>query len=316
MNAFTEYFVHLSTVRIGMTKEKGPAGDSEMALAVLMFTSVAGTERDSAVRVDDPVGPRLFRWSDGKYRLGKTPSMHPLFRRIIERSDPGTYGYLAARLRCMDDVVKQEAADGIDQLVILGAGYDTRAYRMREHLEGVRVFEVDVPLMSQDKRARIGKALGSFPANVNYVEVDFLRQDFLERLSAHDYDSSARTLFVLSGVSMYLPEAVVFELFSKVADSPARSSIVFDYCFEDALTHPERYRGASTWISRASKAGEGLLYGIGAGEVGTVVAGQGLQLASHCSPEELTDRYLRRTDGTIMAVPYDFAAVAHAVVAS
>lgn len=286
-----------------------------MALGVLMFTSIAGTEEDPAVRVDDPIGPQLFRWSDGKYRIGKVPSMHPGLRRSLKRSDPGAYGFLSARLRHMDEVVRQETGRGVEQLVILGAGYDTRAYRMHKELDGVQVFEVDMPVMSRDKRARLKKGLGIVSEDVRYVEVDFLQQKFLEVLSEHGYDFSTRTLFILSGVSMYLPEAVVLDLFSQIsANSATGTSIVFDYCFDDALSHPERYRGASKWISRASKSGEGLLYGIAAGELRSVLASQGLALVSDCGADELVDRYLRRADGTIMERPYEFVAVAHAIV--
>ena len=294
---------------------KAPVKGSKMALAVLMFTSVAGTEEDPNVRIDDPVGPRLFRWGDGKYRVGGVPMTHPVFRRMIERSDPGAYGFNVVRLLYMDDVVRREAADGLDQLVVLGAGYDTRAYRMGGELDGARVFEVDLPAMSRDKRQRLQKAIGSIPDEVRYVEVDFNRQDVFERLAEHGYDESARTLFVLSGVSMYLPESAVLKLFSQVASQSARrASILFDYVYDDLLTSPERYTGAGQFIARAAKAGEELRYGISMEGAGAVLDRCGLRLASQYDMRELADRHLRRADGTCLPGPYEFAAVAHAVV--
>lgn len=301
-----------------MSQTGGPS--SEMALAVLMFTSVAGTEQDRKVRVDDPIGPRLLKWSDGKYRIGKHNALHsrlfhPLFRRMIDRSDPGAYGFMTARLVHMDDVVRQEAAAGLDQLVILGAGYDTRAYRMQDDLVDVRVFEVDLPAMSEDKRSRLESALGSVPGDVEYVEVDFTHDNLFERLKGHGYDESARTLFVLCGVSMYLPEETLLELFSQVAaHSAGGSSIVFDYVFDDALIAPERHPGAPKWIERARAAGEELRFGVSPDRVGEVLSGAGLSLVSQADMAELAERYLRRGDGTMMAEPYGFAAVARAVV--
>jgi methyltransferase (TIGR00027 family) len=284
-----------------------------MALSVLMFSCVGGTEDDPTVRIDDPIGPRLFRWSDGKYRIGKLPAAHPLFRRMVERSDPGAYGFNICRLLHIDDVIRREAADGLDQLVILGAGYDTRAYRMGDQLGGARVFEVDLPAMSQDKRERLMKALGSTPKEVRYVEVDFNRQDVFERLAEHGYDESVRTLFVLSGVSMYLPEEAVLKLFSRVASQPTlRASIVFDYMFDDLVTHSERYSGARQFIARATSAGEELRHGIAMKDVGPVLDRCGLRLGSQHDMAELADRHLRRADGTRVATPYEFAAVAHA----
>lgn len=290
-----------------------PVDGSVMALSVLMFTSVAGTEDDPSIRIDDPVGPRLLRLSDGKYAVGKLRAGHPGFRRRIERSDPGAYGFNVVRLLHMDDVIREEAAEGLDQLVILGAGYDTRALRMRHRLGGAQVFEVDLPAISRDKRARLQKAIGSVPTEVRYVEVDFNHQELFERLAEDGYDESARTLFVLSGVSMYLPEAAVLKLLSQVASQSAqRVSIVFDYMFDDLLTRPEGYPGAWQFIARTKKAGEELRYGIAPDDAEAVLDRCGLQLISHYDMKELAGRYLRRADGTSVPGPYEFAAVVHA----
>lgn len=297
--------------------ENGAEG-SEMALAVLMFTSVGTTEKDPHVRVDDSIGPRLIRKKgDGKYVVGRKKRWHPLFRRMVERSDPGTYGFMLARLHHMDEIVRREAAEGLDQLVILGAGYDTRAYRMREELAGARVFEVDLPGTSRDKRERLEEVLGAAPDDVSYVEVDFNSQNFRDRLLEHGYDDSGRTLFVLSGVSMYLPATAVLELFSRVAESRGgRTSIVFDYFFDDVTTAPERYHGARQWITRATKSGEEPRYGVAMDHLGAVLSNSGLRLDSQYDMADLADRHLRRANGTSVERPYDFAAVAHAYVAS
>lgn len=289
---------------------------SETALAVLTFLSAAESEQGLEVPVHDPIGPRLIRWSDGKYRIGKVRRLDPFFRWISERSDPGAYGFMIARLLHMDAVVRQMAAEGIDQLVVLGAGYDTRAYRMREELSAVRVFEVDLPATSRDKRARLKKVLGSVPSHVTYVEVDFNRESPFDRLRESGYDASARTLFVFSGVSMYLPMSAVLNVFSQVSEnSSAGSSLLFDYFFDDLMTSPERYYGGSQWITRVTDMGEEPLCGIAMGEIDELLAGRGLRLMSQYDMPELAVRYLRRRDGTSVARPLDFAAVAHAAVA-
>lgn len=290
---------------------------SETALVVLMFTSIGGTEQDPRVRIDDPVGPRLIRWRDGRYAMGRVPRLHPMVRRKAEETGPGTYGFMVARLHYMDEIIRQEAAKGLDHLVVLGAGFDTRAHRMREDLAGVRVFEVDHPATSRDKRARLKKAGRWASGDVTYVEVDFTHENLLERLSERGHSNSARTLFVLSGVSMYLPEESVLELLSQVAaHSSPRTSILFDYFFDDAMTNPDRYHGASQWIDGVTKIGEEPGHGIDTAEIGAVLESRDLRLVSQADMPELADRYLRREDGTSLPKPYDFAAVAHAVVAS
>lgn len=288
---------------------------SVTALAVLALTSMATTEDDPAVRFEDPVGPRLIRWSDGVWAMGKVASLHRWFRPILEKANPGAYGFMLARVRSIDDVVREEVAAGLRQLVILGAGYDTRAYRMDEELAGVRLFEVDRPEMSRDKRERIRQALGGLPENVSYVEADFDRERLRERLLAHGYDPTEPTLFVLSGVSMYLTEATVRELLSQVGDGVSgRASIVFDYFFDDLATDPDRYHGGRKWVESVRKAGEEFQFGISTDELDATLEECGWRLSSHMDMTELAARYLCGDDGTSVAEPYDFAALARAEV--
>jgi methyltransferase (TIGR00027 family) len=298
-----------------MGMSEGTERGSVTALAVLAGVCVAGTERDATVRVDDPVAPQLIRWGDGRFAAGRVRALHPLMRRMVERTNPGSYGYAIARMHHMDAIVRREVAAGLDRLVILGAGYDTRAYRMSTGLSGVSVFEVDHPATSREKRARLEKALGSLPANVTYVEVDFTHQNLLERLADHGHELSARTLFLLSGVAMFLPDTAVFELFNQIAaHTSPRTSLLFDYVFKDVLTVPDRYYGGREWVPYVTGLDEEPRSGIPAGDTEAVLADHGLRLDSHLDAEELEARYLHRADGTSVASPFGFCAIAHAFV--
>lgn len=289
---------------------------STTAAGTLALGCLAATEHDPAIRIDDPISPRLLSWRDGQFALALLRPLHPLLRSISERKVPGAYGCVVARLHHIDAIVRQEVAAGLDRLVILGAGYDTRAYRLRDRLGDVSVVEVDQPATSRDKRARLLKAFGSLPADVTFVEVDFAHEDLLERLTAHGHELSSRALFLLSGVAMFLPQTAVFELFDQVAaHSSARTSLVFDYVYEDVLTAPERYYGGREWVPYATSVGEPPRSGIRAGGVEAPLAEHGLRLDSDLTPDELTERYLRRADGTNAARPFGFSAIAHAFAA-
>lgn len=283
-------------------------------LAVLMFLAMATSETDLLHPFHDSVAPRMLRWTDGPYIAGRLPRLHSGLRKSAERSDPGAYGFMLARAHCMDDVLRKEISAGIDQLVILGAGYDTRAYRMRDELQDVAVFEVDLPLVSEDKRVRVKKAIGEVPSDVAYVQVDFNREEWLTRLVEQGYDMAARTLVVLSGVSMYLPEQAVLGIMAQIGEHASnRTSIVFDYFFDDLTETPAKYYGGPEWIKRVTRYGEEPRYGMAFGAVGEVLQNQGLALKSHWHIEEIAKEYLCRRDGTLAARPYDFAALAHAV---
>jgi methyltransferase (TIGR00027 family) len=288
---------------------------SKTALAVLAALCVGCTERDPSIRIEDSLAPQLVSWRDGRLATSRIRALHPLLRRVGEHTNPGGYGYALARLHHMDAIILHQLAAGLDQLVILGAGYDTRAYRMREHLNGVPVLEVDHPATSREKRARLTKALGSIPAGVTYVEVDFTHQDLLQRLAEHGHELSTRTLFLLSGVSMFLPETAVSELLDQVATHTSpRTSILFDYVYEDVLAHPERYHGGSKWLPYTTGLGEEPRSGIPAEHLERILADHGLRLDSHLQPHELATRYLRRENGTCVAPPFGFFAIAHAFV--
>jgi methyltransferase (TIGR00027 family) len=126
--------------------------------------------------------------------------------------------------------------DGIEQLVILGAGYDSRAYRSDKLKGKVKVFEVDHPATQMVKMEKVKKIFGSLPDHVVYVPIDFENQKLDERLFESGYDKSLKTLFIWEGVTYYItPEAVDTTLAFMAKNSGEGSSIIFDYVFQSAL---------------------------------------------------------------------------------
>jgi len=147
----------------------------------------------------------------------------------LERRLPGLSGSIVARVRYFDDFTQAAVADGIEQLVILGAGYDTRACRIEE-LRKIRVFEVDHPGTQPLKTEKIRHIFGSLPGHITYVPVDFETEKPGEKLAGQGYDSSKKTLFVLEGVSMYIPPEAVDETLSFIAHNSGKgSTVIFDY---------------------------------------------------------------------------------------
>lgn len=160
----------------------------------------------------------------------------PEFRYILEQIEnqlPGISGAIVARVRCFDEIALQSANAGYGQIVILGAGYDSRSYRM-DALKTLRVFEVDHPDTIRVKMETIKKIFGTLPPQVTYVPAN-LEDCGLERILADSgYDPSKRTLFLMEGLVMYLsPESVDRVLSFIVNNSPAGSSVLFDYCPDD-----------------------------------------------------------------------------------
>jgi methyltransferase (TIGR00027 family) len=124
--------------------------------------------------------------------------------RLAEREHArGFTGWLFARTRFFDAVVVDALQAGLDQIVILGAGYDGRALRFRT--PGVRFFEVDHPATQADKRRRLRAADAALDGIV-FVTADFTEPGLGDALAAAGHDANVRTQFICEGVLRYLPE--------------------------------------------------------------------------------------------------------------
>jgi methyltransferase (TIGR00027 family) len=175
---------------------------------------------------------------------------------------PGVNGFLVARDRYIDDVLKQALEEGLRQLVILGAGYDSRAYRF--DLAGrVRTFEVDHPATQTHKLAKLRAIFGKVPAHVTYVPVDFNTQTLEECLLAAGYDPGLKTLLIWQGVSMYITaEAVDATLNFVLRHAAPGSAIVFDYIYRSVLEGVQQHAEVSNMRRYRFMTGEGLIFGI------------------------------------------------------
>ena len=134
-----------------------------------------------------------------------------LLRRLVigasERSGPGLWANIACRKRFVDDKLDESLGD-IDAVVILGAGLDTRPYRLARRSD-IPVFEVDLPVNIARKKAVVRRVLGTQPASVRLVPMDFERDDLATVLAEHGYRTDYRTFFIWEGVTQYLTEDAV-----------------------------------------------------------------------------------------------------------
>ena len=135
---------------------------------------------------------------------------------------------IALRTCAIDAAVRQSVASGARQLVILGAGYDGRAWRMAE-LAGVRLFEVDRPITQQDKQSR-AKALPPAMGDVTFVATDFEGESLATALDRAGHDPALPTCWIWEGVVMYLTYAAMRATLAHVAGRSAPgSTLIVNY---------------------------------------------------------------------------------------
>jgi methyltransferase (TIGR00027 family) len=176
---------------------------------------------------------------------------------------PGFHEFFLARTKYIDDMLEQHLANGLEQLVILGAGYDSRAYRFKALVQQARVFEVDHPATQRVKKERVRSALRALPIHVTYVPADFQEEALADCLPANGYDPSLKTFFIWEGVTMYIDAAAVDTVLAFIAEnSGSGSSVIFDFTSPDVIAGTCERPEAGAWLNRAQEKGEPLLFGI------------------------------------------------------
>jgi methyltransferase (TIGR00027 family) len=207
--------------------------------------------------------------------------------------------HVLARTRMIDDALREAVETGAQQVVILGAGYDSRAYRLRDLLRGTTVFELDLPASQEHKRQRVHEVIGALPPNLRFVPIDFTRQSLDAVLRHAGYRKDLQTFFIWEGVTMYIPETAVSETLRFVAASSApRSTIAFDFEHQKAIRgeHDDPVLKASN--ERLARIGEPHIFGFPEGSARATLSDAGLEVVDQPSPQQITDRYLTRRDGT------------------
>jgi methyltransferase (TIGR00027 family) len=229
------------------------------------------------------------------------------------RRSPGVLEFLAARTRYIDDYVASCIADGIEQLVILGAGFDMRAYRIDGLRSRAKVFEVDHPATQRAKIEKMRKILGAVPEQVTFVPIDF-GSETLDELFDYGYDRQLKTLFIWEGVTMYIAAGAVDATLAFVArNSSAGSSIIFDYIYKAALDGTMKENEVKSMQRWRGVTGEGLVFGIEKGRIEEFLASRGFAHIVNADADVLRRAYFdgANQNGRVVAPVY---AIVHAAV--
>jgi len=240
----------------------GVSGTAQGPLSARFFEHKLGVRQDDAacrlmVAMPNvpPLGLNLFTWPMLlAHRV--TGFVPKAFRYPFEGEIPPQY-HASARMTFYDAAVERYLTT-IDQFVILGAGFDTRAFRLPD-ASRVRCFEVDTPATQSVKRDTLRKA-GIDSSHVTFVSADFERDDWLELLVGAGFDMDKPALFLWEGVMVYLDSDAVEATLRKIASTAKGSAVAFDYFTTDPLTSKAlywRYARMGT-----SAVGEPLKYGI------------------------------------------------------
>lgn len=250
--------------------------------AELTALARAAGRRDPAVANPDFLAERLLNF---RFKVLLLPGLRHLARISFERRLPGMYMYHQARTKYLDELVLT-AINRVRQIVILGAGLDTRPYRFADRLAGIRVFEVDHPGTAAWKRERLHR-LESATEHVTYIAMDFNVDRLDESLRRAGYDPEATTFFLWEGVVMYLPIESVEATLAVIASAALGSSVAFDYVYRSSLERPRDFVGAEHYQRYVAHRDEPCRFGLDPEEAASFLARHGLTIVSNAGPKEL-----------------------------
>ena len=210
-----------------------------------------------------------------------------------EQKVPGLWGGIMARKRFIDDVVAEAVGGSVEALVNLGAGFDTRAFRL-PGLQSMPVWEVDQPANIEGKRRRLLSIFGEVPPHVTLVPVDFDHDDLATVLAAHGFRSTLKTLFVWEGVTQYLTESGVRSTMEYLAAAPPGSRLVFTYTPKDFIDG-EVFYGHEFLYQKMRAKNQIWQFGIDPEQVEGWLDGYGWRVREHLGYDVLGDRYVKPT---------------------
>lgn len=286
---------------------------SVTAETTLVFRAVEARKPANERICYDPIA-RHFLTSRSTV-IGETWIPEPLIRWVYNQGCPGLQGYIVARTRYIDDFIQRCLECGLEQLVILGAGYDSRAYRFEGLNAPTTVFELDYPATQQVKMSRLSSILGQLPKHVVYVPIDFVHESLEQRLLESGYAPQAKTVFVWEGVTYYITAQAVDQTLAFVANNSGQeSAIIFDYLSPSVVDGTCPRREAKMWRKAMIQRGEPLLFGVEEDTIAPFLRQRGFQQVTNIPHTFLKQAYFTGKNRHRKITP--ILAVAHATVTS
>lgn len=299
-------FIHYSAVMQNQT--------SRTAEQVALFRALESARRTNRLFADTYAVrflPTGYRWL---VRLATLPPLGRRIERYIDEHWPaGPRASAVVRTKLIDDLLIAALNQGTQQVVLLGAGYDSRAYRIPE-MATTNVFEVDHPATQATKRRLIWAQIHPDQhAQIRFVPVDLVRDDLGAALHEAAFVPLERTVVIWEGVTNYLTAEAVDTTLRYVATTTGRGSqIIFTYIDKAALDGSGTFSGVEEWHTVVREAGEPWTFGFHPAELPEYLAERGMKLTADLTARDAATRYLTplgRHEPTA-----DFYRIAHAEV--
>lgn len=284
---------------------------SRTAQSMALFRAIETTKRESRRLIEDPYAviflPPAFK---AITRIATVPILRPLVESIIDVRYPGARSSGVARTRLIDDWLVSEADSGLDQIVVLGAGFDSRCLRLRK-LATVPIYELDRQSVLAEKQRAYERADVEIPGNRKAIPIDFLQDTVSEKLLASTFRRAAKNIVLWEGVTNYLSHSAVTSVFSTFADiSSAGTSIIFTYIHKSVLEDGFETVGLQRLRQRLVRWGEPWTFGFYPEQLPGFLADLGYELTNDLGAAEYRKIYYGQAATQLKG--YEFYRVAKA----
>lgn len=215
-----------------------------------------------------------------------------IFRALYRKYVPmGIYEYVIARTKYIDEIF-ENLPELIEQVLIFGAGFDTRLIRFQEKLKNLFTFELDSFLTQSAKIKKYSAVKINLPSNLKLISIDFNKDDLSDKLQKSGFQKNKASLFVLEGLTMYLDPDSIDKVFGLLKDfSGTNSIIVFDYVYASVLRQENLYDGEEDIWKTVSQTGEKWNFGIEKGKAGEFLSKYDFQVIDESGAKELKEKY-------------------------
>lgn len=264
-------------------------GPETSALRVALWRALH-VEVDSAPHVlNDTVGLQLAAPA-GEWR--KRPDMNPRWTATFRAS-------IVARARFIEDLVIEQAARGVGQYVLLGAGLDSFAQRRADVAAKLTIYEVDQPGPQAWKRQRLAELGLALPDGLRFVPVDFeAGESWWDALRAAGFDAAKPAVVVSTGVSMYLTREANEATLRRISTLAPGSSFAMSYMQPFDKLPPEERQGVEAAAKGARANGTPFITFFTPEDIVRLALECGFKEGRNISGDGMTQRYFAgRSDG-------------------
>ena len=272
-----------------------------------------------AVETVQPTSKRLFedpyavRFLDNGLRfatkIASIPVLGNLIPKLIHQKAIGALSSGIARTKYIDDLLEATVKEGCKQLIILGAGFDTRSFRL-DCLRQIAVIEIDHPDTSNFKKKIYRDVMGDLPANVSFQQADFNKQALEEIAEIISLDYSVATTIIWEGVSNYLTQEAVDATFHFTKKFMSPFNIIFTYVEKEVLDNPQHFKGTKQVFENLKRNEEQWTFGIDPNELSSYLKRFGLTLIEDLNATGYRNRYMPRRRGLLEGYEFYHAAIA------